>query len=147
MQNHRISATKCRIMIAYALGARTVRSNSTSSRTPPLGAILPRHTGLRTRRQRARQRIPGILYLAQRKCRRSAACDAQTLAAPVADIAGNAFCSHSKKCEASTNDAYAEGARGSSLADRWLESVWITICPATYLEQAKKGIDIPFNLF
>ena len=85
--------------------------------------------------------------LLKRKCRRSAACDAQTLAAPVADIAGNAFCSHSKKCEASTNDAYAEGARGSSLADRWLESVWITICPATYLEQAKKGIDIPFNLF
>ena|SRR5437870_5831567 len=46
-----------------------------------------------------------------------------------------------------SNDAYAEGAHGSSLADRWLESVWITICPATYLEQAKKGIDIPFNLF
>ena len=147
MQNHRISATKCRIMIAYALGARTVRSNSTSSRTPPLGAILPRHTGLRTRRQRARQRIPGILYLAQRKCRRSATGDTQTLAPLVAGIPGDTFCTPSKTCEVSTNDAYAEGARGSSLADRWLESVWITICPATYLEQAKKGIDIPFNLF
>jgi len=73
-------------MIAYALGARTVRDNSTNSRTPPLGAALPRHPGLRTRHQWARQRIPGILHLAQRKCWRSAAGDPQTLAAPVAGI-------------------------------------------------------------
>ena len=83
-------------MIANALGARTVRNNSTNSRTPPLGTAFPRHPGLRTRHQRARQRIPGILYLAQRKCWRSAAGDPQTLAAPVADIAGNASCSHSR---------------------------------------------------
>jgi hypothetical protein len=127
-----------RHMIAYALGARIVRGNSTSSRTPPLGAALPRHTGLRTRRQRSRQRIPGILHLAQRRCRRSAASDPQTLAAPGAGIAGNAFCSHSKKCEVSTNDTYAEGARDSRHAYRWLESVWITICPAAYLEPPKK---------
>jgi hypothetical protein len=119
-------------MIAYALGARTVRDNSTNSRTPPLGTALPRHPGLRTRHQRARQRIPGILHLAQRKCWRSAAGDPQTLAAPVADIAGNAFCSHSKKCEASTNDAQAEGARSSSLAHRWLESMRIAICPTAH---------------
>jgi len=132
-------------MIAYALGARTVRGNSTSSRTPPLGAALPRHTGLRTRHQRARQRIPGILHPAQRKCWRSAAGDPQTLAAPVANIAGNAFCTGSKKCEVSTNDTYAEGARDSRHPYRWLESVWITICPAAYLEPAKKGIDISLN--
>src|SRR5205807_3617053 len=30
-------------MIAYALGARTVRNNSTNSRTPPLGTAFPRH--------------------------------------------------------------------------------------------------------
>ena len=132
-------------MIVYALGARTVRGNSTSSRTPPLGAALPRHTGLRTRHQRARQRIPGILHPAQRKCWRSAAGDPQTLAAPVANIAGNAFCTGSKKCEVSTNDTYAEGARDSRHPYRWLESVWITICPAAYLEPAKKGIDISLN--
>ena len=120
-------------MIAYALGARTVRGNSTGSRTPPLGAALPRHPGLRTRRQRARQRIPGILHLAQRKCWRSAAGDPQTIAAPVAGIARNAFCTRSKKHEVSTNDTYAAGARDSNHADRWLESMWITICPATYL--------------
>jgi hypothetical protein len=132
-------------MIAYALGARIVRGNSTSSRTPALGATLPRHTGLCTWHQRARQRIPGILHLAQRKCRRSAAGDPQTLAAPVAGIARNAFCTRSKKCEVSTNDTYAEGARYSRHPYRWLESVWITICPAAYLEPAKKGIDISFN--
>jgi len=120
-------------MIAYALGARTVRGNSTSSRTPPLGAALPRHSGLRTRQQRARQRIPGILHLAKRKCWRSAAGDPQTLAAPVANIAGNAFCTRSKKCEVSKNDTRAAGAGGSNYADRWLESVWITIRPASHL--------------
>ncbi len=120
-------------MIAYALGARTVRGNSTSSRTPPLGAALPRHTGLRTRHQRARQRIPGILHLAQRKCWRSAAGDPQTLTAPVEGIAGNAFCTRSKKCQVSTNDTYAAGARDSNHACRWLESMWVTICPSAYL--------------
>ena len=120
-------------MIAYALGASTVRGNSTGSRTPPLGAALPRHPGLRTRRQRARQRIPGILHLAQRKCRRSAAGDPQTIAAPVANIAGNAFCTRSKKHEVSTNDTYAAGARDSNHPDRWLESMWITVCPSPYL--------------
>jgi hypothetical protein len=130
-------------MITYA--ARTVRGKSTSARTPALGATVPRHTGLRTWHQRARQRIPGILYLAQRKCWRSATGDPQTLAAPVAGIAGNAFCTPSEKCEISTNDADAAGARGSSLAHRWLESMWIAICPAAYLELLKKVIDIPFN--
>ncbi len=125
-------------MIAYALGARTVRGNSTSARTPPLGAALPCHTGLRTRRQRARQRIPRVLHLAQRKCGRSAAGDPQTFAAPVASIARNAFCAYSKKCEGSTNDTYAAGARNSNHADRWLESVRITICPTAYLELPKK---------
>ena len=120
-------------MIAYALGASTVRVNSTGSRTPPLGAALPRHPGLRTRRQRARQRIPGILHLAQRKCWRSAAGDPQTFAAPVAGIARNAFCTRSKKHEVSTNDTYAAGARDSNHADRWLESMWITVCSSPYL--------------
>jgi hypothetical protein len=120
-------------MIAYALGARTVRGNSTSSRTPPLGAALPRHTSLCTWHQRARQRIPGILHLAQRKCWRSALGDPQTLAAPVAGIAGNAFCSHSKKCEVSKNDTYAAGAGDSNYADRWLASVWFAICPTSQL--------------
>ena len=120
-------------MIAYALGARTVRDNSTNSRTPPLGTAFPRHPGLRTRHQRARQRIPGILHLAQRKCRRSAAGDPQTIAAPVANIAGNAFCTRSKKHEVSTNDTYAAGARDSNHPYRWLESVWFAICPSPYL--------------
>ncbi len=120
-------------MIAYALGARTVRGNSTGSRTPPLGAALPRHPGLRTRRQRARQRIPGVLHFAQRKCWRGAAGDPQTLAAPVAGVARNAFCTHSKKYEVSTNDTHAAGARDSNHADRWLESMWITVCPSPYL--------------
>ena len=120
-------------MIAYALGARTVRGNSTGSRTPPLGAALPRHPGLRTRRQRARQRIPGVLHLAQRECWRSAAGDPQTFAAPVAGVTRNAFCTRSKKHEVSTNDTYAAGARGSSLAHRWFESMWVTVCPSPYL--------------
>ena len=120
-------------MIAYALGARTVRDNSTNSRTPPLGTALPRHPGLRTRRQWARQRIPGILHLAQRKCWRSAIGHPQTLAAPVAGIARNAFCTHSKKCEISTNNADAACACASNHAGRWLESVWITIRPTAYL--------------
>ena len=120
-------------MIAYALGARTVRDNSTNSRTPPLGTAFPRHPGLRTRHQRARQRIPGILYLAQRKCWRSAAGDPQTLAAPVAGIAGNAVYTRSKKCEVSKNDTNAARAGGSNHADRWVESVWSTVCSSPYL--------------
>src|SRR5205809_244499 len=114
-------------MIAYALEARTFRGNSTGSGTPPLGAALSCRSGLRPWHQRARQRIPGILHLAQRKCWRSAAGDPQTLAAPVAGIAGNAFRTHSEKCEISTNDTYAAGACNSNHADRWLESVRITI--------------------
>ena len=47
--------------------------------------------------------------------------------------ARNAFCTRSKKYEVSTNDTHAAGARDSNHADRWLESMWITICPATYL--------------
>ena len=120
-------------MIAYALGARAVRDNSTNSRTPPLGTAFPRHPGFRTRHQRARQRIPGILYPAQRKCWRSAAGDPQTLTAPVEGIARNAFCTRSKKYEVSTNDTHAAGARDSNHADRWLESMWITVCSSPYL--------------
>src|SRR5438105_8980785 len=83
--------------------------------------------------QRARQRIPGILHLAQRKCWRSTAGNPQTLAAPVAGIAGNAVYTRSKKCEVSKNDTDAAGARDSNHADRWVESVWITVCSSPYL--------------
>jgi hypothetical protein len=133
------------LKLCNAVGTRALRVNSISSGTPTLGAALPRRPGLCARHQRARQRIPGILHLAQRKCWRSAAGNPQTLAAPLAGIAGNAFCPHSKKCEVSKNDTHAAGAGGSNHADRWLESVWFAICTAAYLELAEKRIDVSLN--
>src|SRR5438132_9287892 len=57
----------------------------------------------------------------------------QTLAAPVAGIAGNAVYTRSKKCEVSKNDTNAARAGGSNHADRWVESVWSTVCSSPYL--------------
>jgi len=40
----------CRpVIIGYALEARTGRCETTTSRTPPLGATFPRHTRVRAR--------------------------------------------------------------------------------------------------
>jgi len=123
-------------MIAYALGARTVRDNSTNSRTPPLGTALPRHPGLRTRHQWARQRIPGILHLAQRKCWRSAAIrrplrrrSRVSLEMPSAPILRNV------KLRQTMRRLRARVVR----AHRWLESMRIAICPTAHLELAEKS--------
>ena len=121
------------IMMAYAPEVRVLCGCQTESGTTPLGATSPGHTGLRTWRQRARQRISGIQHLAQRKRRRGAACHTQTFAALVAGIPGNTFCNPYKECYPAAGSAKTAGARASNHVCRRLEPLRVTIPPPACL--------------
>ena len=96
-----------------------------------MGAPLPGYSGIRARRERTKEGILGILYLAQRERWRSTPGGTPVFAAALASITGNTASASAKTDEGSTQSTVAEGARRPDHIRRRLEFMRTAIYPAT----------------
>lgn len=95
-----------------------------------MGTDFSCHSGVCTRDQRARERVLGILYPAQRERWRSTPCDTTFFAVAVASITGNPASTGGETDQLPTQDTLSESTRRSYHVLQRLEFMRIAICPA-----------------